>query len=370
MPQPLISLAPMDGVTDVVFRHLVALEGQSDIFYTEFVSSQGLAHGVIPLLRPLLYHDGQRPVFAQIFGNKPEIMKQTAIVLCQMGFDGIDINMGCPTKSVVSNNKGSGLIKHPQLAQEIVLAVKQGVAEWEKGATIKDCPNFSVWLKKNLLSHFLDQIKQVNQILPVVKQQKKQFIPQFNKVFVTVKTRIGFDQVVTHEWIKNLLEVKPDIISIHGRTTKQAYRGKANWSEIKKVVDLAEKEHTLIFGNGDAQNRNHALKLCQQYGTDGCLIGRAAFGNPYIFNDQKENRLQRVKAAKKHVDLYSNLYQNLSMFNDRYYFLPMRKHLAWYIKGLPYASEYRNRLVRVDSSSEAQEILQEVINNYEKEDED
>lgn len=365
MPQPLISLAPMDGVTDVVFRHLVAMVGKSDFFYTEFVSSRGLAHGALPLLRPLLYHEDQRPVLAQIFGNKPDVFRQTAIVLCQMGFDGIDINMGCPAKSVVSNRKGSALILHPELAQKIVLAVKQGVSDWENGATVKDCPDFSVWKKKKLMTRFLKQLEAVNSILPRVETQKNQFCDDLNKKkLVTVKTRIGYDQVVTQDWIQNLLEVKPDIISIHGRTTRQGYTGSANWTEISKAVELAKGSQTLIFGNGDAQDRNHAEQLCQKYGTDGCLIGRAAFGNPFAFSNETDIKVKRVIMAKKHVDLYSDLYQNLPMFKDRYYFLPMRKHLAWYIKSLPYASDYRNRLVRVNSSQEAQAILQEIIDSY------
>lgn len=343
LAQPIIGLSPMDGVTDQPFRHLTKKYGQPDVIYTEFATVEGFCRGVEKPLTDFLYDETQRPIVAQIYGTNPEFFRQSTIAICQLGFDGVDINMGCPAKSVSQSGAGAGLIRTPKLAQEIVRATQQGVMDWQNGATVRDCPD--------LTEPICQIIETRHQQLPATYQQHDREIP------VSVKTRIGYDQPITEEWLKYLLEVEPATIALHGRTLRQAYTGFANWEEIGKAAQLikSNKPQITFLGNGDVHSRQQALEKVNQYHLDGILLGRATFGNPWIFlKDETEVTIeQRAALALEHSLLYEQTYQT----DEKYRFLPMRKHLTWYIKNFPNASEVRVALVQTDNSDQVREIL-------------
>jgi len=236
LPRPIIGLSPMNSVTDHVFRHVQKKYGNPMLLFTEFTSVDGICAGASALLKDFLYDESQRPIIGQIYGRSPRNFYQTAIVLCQLGFDGIDINMGCPAKSIAHAGAGAGLIRTPSLAQEIVRATQRGVQDWQNGATVRDCEDLPARLAK--------EVEALNRELPVAFQQPRP-IP------VSVKTRIGYESSQVQEWIPQLLETAPVAITIHGRTLMQGYTGDSNWDEIGCAAQIARGSGTLILGNGD-----------------------------------------------------------------------------------------------------------------------
>lgn len=347
LDKPFVGLAPMDGVTDYPFRYIQKKYGQPDVVFTEFTSVEGLCRGASKVITDFLYDQTQRPIVAQIYGVTPNFFRQTAVLLSTLGFDGIDINMGCPSKSVSHGGAGAALIKTPKLAQQIIQATKQGVKDWQEGRKHTECPA-------------LDE-----SVILAVSQLKKQFswMPQNKKqsaqesIPISVKTRIGYDSPSIADWIPQLLEVEPAVISVHGRTLRQGYSGQADWGIISQVVKLAQGSGVLIIGNGDVVSRTDAQEKAQQSGADGVLIGRASFGNPFVFKSEDIVQTQPKLAAiaLEHAQLFEKTYQHL----DKYSFFPMRKHLGWYIKGVPRAREIRSQLVRSSSSLEVKSILRQ-----------
>lgn len=330
----------MDGVTDHPYRHLQKKYGQPDVVYTEFATVEGFCRGVIRVLDDFLFDEIQRPIVAQIYGTTPQFFREAATALCQLGFDGIDINMGCPAKSVAHTGAGAALILTPDLAQEIIKAAKAGVEDWQNGKTARDC--------EHITDELVVLIEKRHKKLPEKYQQHNRAIP------VTIKTRVGFDAAVIQDWIKTLLEVEPVAIAIHGRTLRQGYGGSADWDEIGKAVETAKGSGTLIIGNGDIQSRVQALERAEQYGVDGVFIGRATFGNPWVFLDTEVDIATRAKLAIEHSELFETTFNN----HEKYNFMPMRKHLGWYIRNVPNAVEIRVALVRSESAAEVKEILQ------------
>lgn len=344
LAKPIIGLAPMDGVTDQPFRHLAKKYGKPDVIYTEFATVEGFCRKVTQPLTDFLYDETQRPIAAQIYGKTPEYFRQTAIALCQLGFDGIDINMGCPAKSVSNSGAGAGLIRTPKLAQEIVLAAKKGVEEWQSELTVRDCPD--------LTDEICKIVEERHEKLPEKYKAKDREIP------VSVKTRIGFDKPITEEWFKAILETNPAAIALHGRTLRQTYTGLADWDEIAKAREVVKKHdpEIVFLGNGDIHTYDQAIERIEEYGVDGVLIGRATFGNPWVLNSEKPeiNIKERAALALEHSQLFEESYKD----NERFRFLPMRKHLAWYIKNFPNASDIRSELVRTKNSGQVKEILE------------
>ncbi|NCN45084.1 MAG: hypothetical protein COU63_00750 [Candidatus Pacebacteria bacterium CG10_big_fil_rev_8_21_14_0_10_36_11] len=344
--KPIIGLSPMDGVTDQPFRQIIKKHGNPDVIYTEFATVEGFCRGVKKPLTDFLYDETQRPIIAQIYGITPDFFRQTAIALCQLGFDGIDINMGCPAKSVSQGGAGAGLIKTPKLAQEIIAATKQGVEEWQNGQTVRDCPNLS--------NRIHIEIEARQQKLPVEYQKHERIVP------VSVKTRIGYDMAIVHSWISNILEMEPAVIALHGRTLRQGYSGLASWEEIAKAAEVVHQNSnkTLILGNGDIHNYEQAIETTKKYGVDGILIGRATFGDPWVFlpEDEREKLdtiYNRAAIALEHSQLHEQAFHH----DETYRFLAMRKHLAWYIKSFPNASDIRSELVRTENSEQVKQIL-------------
>lgn len=336
LAKPIIGLPPMDGVTDVVYRTIQKKYGHPDIIYTEFTSVEGICHNADKLLSDFTYTEEQRPIIAQVFGVTPKYFRQTAILLCQLGFDGIDINMGCPAKSMHKQGSGANLINTPQLAQEIIKQTKQGIEDYYTGIRSKDCPDIS------------------SRIIKEVERRTKLVINRPEKVGISIKTRVGYNTPITKEWIKTLLETKPEAISLHGRTLKQQYSGDANWEEIKKAVEIAKGSGVLILGNGDVNSYKEAIEKVQQYGVDGVLIGRASFGNPFVFLKEGEKPTKSIfEVALEHCKLYEKTYKD----QGKNTFLPMRKYLGWYVKGIDNAKQVRMELFRSNNSGEVEGIF-------------
>jgi len=342
LPRPIIGLSPMDDVTDHPYRHIMATYGRVDVTYTEFTSVEGVCHGAEKLLLDFLFDETQRPIVGQIYGTTPDYFRQTTIVLCALGFDGVDINMGCPAKNVAHSGAGAALIKNPTLAVQIIAAVKQGIQEWHNGIEVRDCPD--------LTPEIVAKVMVRHQALPAKYQARDRIIPW------SVKTRVGFNEPVIKEWIPTLLATQPAAIALHGRTLKQRYTGFANWDLIAEAAELVHQTQTLILGNGDIASYEDAQVKIAQTGVDGVLIGRASWGNPYVFwpPDQKPTQPTLFQIALEHAQLYEATYQTA----DRYMFLPMRKNLGWYARGFPQAAEVRRELFQTNTAAEVKTILE------------
>jgi len=360
LARPIIGLAPMDGVTDHAFRYIQKKYGDPMLIYTEFSSVENICiSGDTRALRHFTYDETQRPIIGQIYGHTPRYFWQVAILLCELGFDGIDINMGCPAKSVANNGAGAGLIRTPNVAQEIVRQAQAGVAAWQNGATLADCTN----LNKRFAQH--------------VAEKRRNLVEPFSErrpVPVSVKTRIGFDEPVTEAWISALLEVEPVAIGVHGRTLQQMYRGAADWEEIAVAAEVARGTDTVMLGNGDVKSMDQAYTYCEQFGVDGILVGRATYGSPFFFRGIKRQHQKGSQHAESfdesepyanadaHFDIaleHAHLYEETFYAETRYHFLPMRKHLGWYIKSVPGARKLRQRMHQTSSAREVEELLTE-----------
>jgi len=324
--KPIIALSPMDGITDEPFRLIQTQIAKPDLMFTEFVSAEGISHGGIKLYDTLLFSSQERPIIGQLFGKNPDSFYNSAVILCELGFDGMDINMGCPAKTVTQNGSGAALISKPDLAVEIIKATKKGINDY-----------------------FEDKVKIIElglnkKTLTVIKRNKNysNITSKKNKPTISVKTRLGIDKSIIESWASLLLDQGLDFLTIHGRTLKQAYAGTADWSEIKKVVDLAKNTKTKIFGNGDIQSRLEALEFCQKYGVDGVLIGRFACGNPWCFKNYTATPKERFSAMLLHAQLFKEIFPH-RRFN------PLRKNFLFYASGLPNAKQLRSKIVHLNS---------------------
>ncbi len=335
LKKPIIGLSPMDGVTDAAFRFMVAKYAKPDVIFTEFVSAEGLSFGADTLLLDFLYSEIERPIVAQIFGSSPEAFFKVAPLLCELGFDGIDINMGCPDKNVAKKGGGAALILNPKLAKEIILKTKKGIKEWTEGRSLK-----SFGLPDNILN--------------LLSGPTAKFGKDRREVPVSVKTRIGYDKVVIVDWVKHLLDAKPANISIHGRTLKQMYTGSADWEAIAKAAEVIKKTGTLVLGNGDVKSKKEAEKKAKEYGVDGVLIGRAAFGNPWVFSDKEPKVKEKLKIAVEHAKKFEEIFKNRKFYN-------IRKHLAWYSHGFSKAKELRIKLMKAENAKECELIINEFL---------
>ncbi len=344
----ILALSPMDGVSDYPFRAMTKKYGQPDVIFTEFASVEGVCRSrSTKILDHFDFDESQRPLVAQIFGKTPAYFKQAAILLCELGVDGIDINMGCPAPTVANHGSGAAIIKNPSLAKELIRVVQEGIEEWRNGLCLEDCQDLS------------------KQAIQAVKDKKKKFalsdVDRLKIPAVSVKTRIGFDYEEIETWLPHLLEMRLAAISLHGRTLKQGYSGEADWSAIGRAAALVKKtDPSVVFlGNGDVKDYEEAQTKVAQYGVDGVLIGRASYGQPFIFLPTAEkNKLLKEKnifeIALEHARLYEKTYPS----SEDYKFLPMRKHLAWYTKGIAQAALVRSELVRAENAQIVAEILQ------------
>ncbi|MBQ6154952.1 tRNA-dihydrouridine synthase [bacterium] len=303
----LIGLSPMDGVTDTVMRQITKKYGHPDLMTTEFVNVEGYHFAKKRLAPELQFVPSEKPLIAQIYGLTPEYFAEATKDILHLGFAGVEINFGCPAKSVVHSGAGASMIKTPELAKEIVLAVQHTVGE------------------------------------------SAHHIP------VSIKTRIGYEQNTAATWIPFLLALHPDRLTIHGRTLKQGYTGAADWETIGQAVHWRDQisPQTQLFGNGDINSRAQALQRIEQYQLDGVLIGRAALGNPWVFTDEQPTVATRCQVALEHCQLFEKTYGQ----REKYAFFVMRKHLAAYISHFPDAKNVRAALMQTTNSQQVKEIF-------------
>ena len=308
LPKPFFILAPMEAVTDVVFRHVVAKAGRPDIFFTEFVSTDGYCSlkGKHSTAGRLAFTEDEHPMVVQIWGDKPEHFREMAHGMKELGFKGIDINMGCPAKDVVKKGAGSGLIRTPQLAADIIAATK------EAG-------------------------------LPV-----------------SVKTRLGDVKIDEwKDWLTHILKQDVENLTIHLRTRKEMSKVDAHFEligEIKKLRDEIAPQ-TLLTINGDIRNRQHGLELVEKYGVDGVMIGRGIFHDPYAFtNSYTPTREEILSLFSYHLDQFDHYNTPKSPLR----FDPLKRFFKIYVRDIPGAAELRDKLMHTKTTSEVREILKEI----------
>lgn len=306
LPRPFFILAPMEDVTDVVFRHVVSKAGRPDVFFTEFTNTESYCHpeGNQSVRGRLAFTEDEQPIVAHIWGDKPEYFRQMSMGMAKLGFSGVDINMGCPVPNVATKGKGSGLIRRPDVAAELIQAAKAGG-------------------------------------LPV-----------------SVKTRLGYTYVDEwRDWLTHIL--KQDIVnlSIHLRTRKEMSKVDAHWELIPKIKKLRDEvaPDTLLTINGDIPDRQTGLRLARQYGVDGIMIGRGIFKNPFAF--EKEPKEHSSKELLDLLRLHLDLFDKYSTELEPRPFPPLRRFFKIYVKGFRGASELRNQLMSTDSTDEVRTLL-------------
>ena len=307
LPRPFFILAPMEDVTDIVFRHVVSEAARPDVFFTEFTNTESFCHpeGIHSVRGRLTFSEDEQPMVAHIWGDKPEQFRETSIQLAKMGFKGIDLNMGCPVENVAKKGKGSGLILRPDVAAEIIQATKAGG-------------------------------------LPV-----------------SVKTRLGYYEIDEwKDWLKHVFEQDIANLSIHLRTRKEMSKVDAHWELIEANRNLRDEiaPNTLLTINGDIPDRKTGLELAEKYGIDGVMIGRGIFHNPFAFEKEP-----REHTSKELLDL---LRLHLSLFNkyekdEIRQFKSLRRFFKIYVRGIRGASELRHQLMNTQSIAEARALLDE-----------
>lgn len=308
LQKPAFVLAPMADVTDAAFRRIIAKYGKPHVIWTEFVSCDGLmSPGRERLLRDLEYTENERPIVAQIFGAKPENFQKTAELVKSLGFDGIDINMGCPEKNIQKQGSCAALIKVPELAKEIIAAAKEGAGG-----------------------------------LPV-----------------SVKTRIGYHKNEIETWLPALLEAKPAAITLHARTKKEMSDVPARWDVIARAVEIRNREgsETLILGNGDVKTLADAENKVKETGVDGVMIGRGIFGNPWLFSGREDEPPleEKFRVMLEHTFLFEEFFLGIKNFSI------MKKHYKAYVEGFPGAKELRVRLMETQNAREVESIVREFL---------
>lgn len=306
LPRPFFILAPMEDVTHVVFRHVISAAARPDVFFTEFTNTESFCHpeGIFSVRGRLTFTEDEQPIVAHIWGDKPDHFREMSIGMAKQGFKGIDINMGCPVHNVASQGKGSGLIRHPETAANIIQAAKAGG-------------------------------------LPV-----------------SVKTRLGYTNVDEwHEWLTHILKQEIANLSIHLRTKKEMSDVDAHWElipEIKKLRDEIAPD-TLLTINGDIPDRQTGMDLVHQYGVDGVMIGRGVFKNPFAF--EKESSEHSSEELLDLFRLHLDLHDKYSTELEPRPFKPLRRFFKIYVKGFPGASELRNQLMITESTDEVRALL-------------
>lgn len=303
LTRPFLVLAPMEDVTDTVFRRVIAEIAPFDLNITEFVNVDGLqSPGRMATSRRLKFTPQEQPLIAQIWGKEPVNYYKTTLELIKMGFVGVDINMGCPVKAVVKNACGGGLIKHPDRAVEIIQTVQK---------TAK------------------------------------------NKLPVSVKTRIGFKEY-NPEWIETLLKQQLNMLSVHMRTVKEISSVPAHWEVMKDIKRLRDKiaPATALVGNGDVANREHGNKLAGQYGVDGTMVGRGVFHDPYGSLAESPwpimTREQKLNLYKRHIDIFQSTWAD----HDNRPIVTLNKFCKVYISGFDKAKELREQLMHCQTTDE------------------
>ena len=321
LPKPFFILAPMADVTDAAFRQIIAKYGKPDVMYTEFVSADGLVHseGRKRLLLDLKYGENERPIVAQLFSSRPEKIKEAAKLVRSLGFDGLDINMGCPDKTIEKQGAGAALIKNPELAKEIIISAEDGFGGR-----------------------------------------------------VSVKTRLGYSSLDEFDsWFSALIEVNPIAITVHLRTRQEMSKVPAHWELASKLHEFVGHQvankatrwpyHPLVIANGDVQSLAEAKEKAQMYNLDGIMIGKGVFGNPYLFalepsdgyNSSRRTAPgleERMRIMIEHVYLFEEYFQGKKSF------AVMKKFFKAYIAGHPQAKDLQEKLMACESAQGVEKV--------------
>ncbi len=319
LKKPFFVLAPMADVTDASFRRLIAREsahvrgdgtiGGPDVTWTEFVSADGLVRapeeGKKKLLADLMYIEAERPIVAQLFSSVPAHMEEAVRMVVDLGFDGIDINMGCPDKSIEKQGCGAGMIKNPEKAVAVIESALRGAQ---------------------------------------------------GKIPVSVKTRVGYNTDEIETWVPTLLATGISALTIHARTRKEMSLVPARWERVARAVALRDAMgvRTCIIGNGDALSLEDAKVKALESGADGVMLGRAIFGNPWLFHPEKDlsniSLSERFRVLIEHTHLFEELLPHKS-------FALMKKHYKAYVNGFDGAKELRVRLMEAKDAKEVEEVV-------------
>ena len=306
LPRPFFALAPMADVTDYAFRSLFVKHGKPDVLWTEFVSADGLLHSEARehILQDLFYSEEERPIVAQLFTGTPEVMHQAAHIVSRLGFDGLDINMGCPDRSVERQGAGAGCIRDPARAAALVEAAKAGTGD----------------------------------TLPV-----------------SVKTRLGYG-TDDMEWIRALLKTGIYALTVHLRTRNEMSNTPARWERVRDIVALrdAVSPDTLIIGNGDVRSQQQGVLLAEQFGADGVMVGRGAFGNPWFFSGYNPTVREKLETLIEHITLFE-----CHVSHKR--FPVIKKHFKAFVNDFGGASTLRVRLMETETPDRAREVLRLAI---------
>lgn len=353
----IIGLSPMDGITDEVFRLVQTRIAKPDIIFTEFVSAEGISRGGVKLYDQLLYSEEEKPIVGQLFGKDPESFYKSAIILCELGFDGVDINLGCPAKTVTQNGSGAALIGQYEKVSEIIKSVQSGVNDWfENKVGINDLGLNQKTLKVIERNKKYSNIKiALFKAMPAGRQGDVPQGQRVSKPTISVKTRLGITESIVDKWIPFLLDFNLDFITLHGRTLRQGYAGVADWNEISKAAKLAKKYPTKFFGNGDIVSQKQAIEFCEKYSVDGVLIGRASMGNPWLFKNYNASFKEKFATMLLHAQLFKSIFPSRQ-------FDSLRKHFLLYSSGHPHAKELRSKLVRLNSVEELLMLEEEFLN--------
>lgn len=304
LPRPFFVLAPMEAVTDVVFRHVVAEAGAPDVWFTEFTNATGWAHaGDKAIGGRLVKTDDERPIVAQLWGSDPVSMENLAKHCAELGYDGIDINMGCPDSSAVKSGGGAGMILNPENAAAIIAASKTSG-------------------------------------LPI-----------------SVKTRLGYSRIDEwHEWVRHILSQDIVNFTIHLRTKKEMSKVPAHYELIDDIKALRDDiaPQTLLTVNGDIRDRAHGLELVEKYSVDGVMIGRGIFANPFAFETELKDHSQteRINLLRKQLDLYDHYHIQTGRPFDT-----LKRFFKIYIRDFEGASELRDRLMHTKSTDEVRDLI-------------
>src|SRR2546425_7596570 len=310
--KPIFILAPMEDVTDTVLRQVIARCGKPAVFFTEFTNVEGMfSKGERLVTQRLRYTEAERPLVAQIWGTRPENFFKAAKKLIDMGFDGVDLNLGCPAAGVLQKGACSGLMNNRPLAKEIIAATKEGAAG----------------------------------IIPV-----------------SIKTRLGF-RTIDFEWIRFVLEQQPDALTVHARTVSEMSKVPAHWDKLKTVVTMRDEMNstTLIIGNGDIKSLNDARQKVAETGVDGAMIGRGIFENPYLFSEtltlSDKTPEEKLQLLLDHMRLWIDTWGNTKHFPI------LRKFFKVYANGFPGAQDLRIQLMEAQNPEETEHIVAVFLQN-------
>ena len=319
----------MANVTDYAFRSMIAAYGKPDVMWNEFVSADGLdSPGREKLLVDLKFSEKERPIIAQLFTGHPEAMKKASALCAELGFDGIDINMGCPDRAVEKQGGGAAHIKEPKIALQVLEAAREG---WKQAR-----------LKKGNKEKWKDSEKDAD------------MIP------VSIKTRIGYNKI-DFSWLRLLLEQRLPALTVHLRTRKEMSDVPAHWELMPEIIQLRDEvqadmsinERTLLIGNGDVATMLDAREKCKKYGCEGVMIGRGIFGTPWLFSGTTtKTPEERLKIMLEHTKIFEKTFKGIKNF------AVMKKHFKAYVSGWDGAKELRVKLMETTNYKEVKKVVE------------